>query len=82
MLPPWLKPVLLHSFKAGILSISRMFCDCRDGDLIFIRTITPKYPVSCRSGLFSICFENFFSFGAFQAGKFMSLKALMAGIFR
>jgi len=54
--------------------------DGNNRNLFFVRTIVPEYSVSGRSGLLRIGFEDFFSLGSYETGKFVSLKALVSRI--
>ncbi len=49
-------------------------------NLVPFRTIKPKNPVCSRGSLLSIRLENFFTFGAFKRGKFVSLQTGMPWI--
>jgi hypothetical protein len=58
----------------------RMRGDGNNRNLFLVRTVVPEYPVSGRGGLLRIGFEDLFSFGSYETGKFVSLKALVSRI--
>ncbi len=61
-------------------SISRMRCDCYDGDYVLAWTVVPKDSIGSRRVVFGVGFEDVFAVGAGFGTEFMGIQTRMARI--